>query len=392
MDNARVRRDLAVLSGELPHRGACTTHERTAAEYIRERFEANTPDVEIDDFHAIDTPLLVFASYYGEFIIIALVASWWPWIGFGYGVTVFLLYFVELSGHHVLSRLLPQFETQNVVARFLSGRPGKLVVISANYDSPRSTFIESAHAASWLSTAHLVLVVSMVAVNLSCVADANELFRDGFRFDLLVRWSAAGVLLTAAAALVIAELTGEHLPGSNDNASGVTVLLGIAEAFRERPLRQTEVWLVATGAKRGWLSGMRRLLNSHRFNRAETLFINVHAVGAGRLVYESGQGLLHTFRADSELLSIAGWAGQPLGVGAVAWKGLPTDGYLPLTRGFRCLGITALPEQTRGPSAAMPEVDSDVRAHPEGVLLAQALVLEILSQIDGGESQPPEVH
>ena len=88
MGMAEMRRDIEFLAGNLTHRGASTESERTAAEYIRERFCVHTPNTEIDDFFAIESPWLLFASYYGEFLIVALLAFWQPWFAFGYGAVV----------------------------------------------------------------------------------------------------------------------------------------------------------------------------------------------------------------------------------------------------------------------------------------------------------------
>ena len=53
MSEARIRRHMEHLAGELPHRGSNTDAERAAAEYIRDRFKEATPDAGIDDFYAV---------------------------------------------------------------------------------------------------------------------------------------------------------------------------------------------------------------------------------------------------------------------------------------------------------------------------------------------------
>ena len=80
------------LAGVLPHRGANTRGERSAAEYLAERFKQYTLDVELDDFHSIDGEWLLFASYYAEFTVVAILALWWPLVAFGYGLAVFTAY------------------------------------------------------------------------------------------------------------------------------------------------------------------------------------------------------------------------------------------------------------------------------------------------------------
>ena len=132
---------MGFLAGNLPHRASNTTNERAAAEYIRGRFASHTPDTELDEFHSIDAAYVLFSSYYAEFFIVALVAHWFPRVGLCYGAAVFLAYLAESMGYNLFARLLPQFETQNVAARFLATHPKRLLVVTAHYDTPKASFL-----------------------------------------------------------------------------------------------------------------------------------------------------------------------------------------------------------------------------------------------------------
>lgn len=342
MNMAQMRRDIEYLAGNLAHRGASTQSERAAADYIRERFTTHTPDTEVDDFFAIESPWLLFASYYGEFLVIALLAFWWPWAAFAYGTLVFILYMAEFFGYRVLAHLLPQYETQNVTARFLGANPKRLFVVTAHYDSPKYSAITSPQAQPWLRLMHVAVVICMLAVLVSCVAEGVGVFTDApFRVDLVLRWSGVTLLLCAAAALASCELSGEFVRGAADNASGVAVLLALAERFTESPLDDADVWLVATGSKETWLSGMRRFMAGHVFDKESTYFLNIDRVGAGALRYVTGEGMLHLFRCPKELVDAARSEAGPFRAQPELWRGLPSDGFLPLSRGFKTLGITA---------------------------------------------------
>lgn len=358
MNMAQMRRDIEYLAGNLSHRGASTQSERAAAEYIHERFNTYTPDTEVDDFYAIESPWLMFASYYAEFLVIALLAFWWSWVAFAYGTLVFILYMAEFSGYRVLAHLLPQYETQNVVARFLAENPKRLFVVTAHYDSPKYSAITSPQAQPWLRLLHVALVLCMVAVLVSCAAEALGLFADSnVRLDLVLRWSAVMALLCAAAALASCELSGEFVRGAADNASGVAVLLALAERLTEEPLRNADVWLVATGSKETWLSGMRRFMAGHVFDRETTHFLNVDHVGAGDLHYVTGEGMLQLLQSAPEMLHAAQAEAARFQAEPLQWRGLPSDGFLPLSRGFKTLGITAL----GGRDTRLDEEDDDDR-------------------------------
>jgi hypothetical protein len=343
INKAQLRRDIEYLAGNLAHRVASTKSERAAAEYIRDRFLVYTRDVEMDDFYAIPSPWLLFALYYGEYFIIALLAMLSPWAAFIYGLAVFLMYLAEFTGFRVFAHLMAQHETQNVAARLLAPTPRRLFVVTAHYDSPRFSAITAPQAQPFLRPLHILVVACMFAVILSCAAEALSVFGDdGVRVDLILRWTAVAWLFCAAAVLLVCEWTGEYIRGASDNASGVAVLLALAERFTADPIKNADVWLVATGSKETWLSGMRRLLSLNRFDRATTYFLNIDHVGTGQVRYTTGEGMLRVFRCDREMIGIAEAEGHAAGAAPLVWSGLPSDALLPLARGYKAMGITTV--------------------------------------------------
>lgn len=342
MGKAEMRRDIEFLAGNLVHRGASTKSERAAAEYIRDRFASLTPDVELDDFYAIESPWLLFASYYAESIVIALLATWQAWLAFIYGFVVFLFYLAEYSGYRLLGNLLPQYETQNVIARVHALKPACLVVVTAHYDTPRDHLLRRPHVARWLRPAHLLIVSSMLLLLACCLVKEAGVFESwAVRPDLTVQWLCLTVLVLAAFIVGSCELSNDYLRGASDNASGVAVLLELANRIQQAPIEHADVWFVATGSKETWLSGMRHFLNAHRLDKSNTYIINLDEVGMGELRYLTAEGLLHTFRSDPGLTEAAETASHAIPAKPMAHRGLPTDAYLALVRGYKAIGITA---------------------------------------------------
>lgn len=342
MSEDGLRQDVQFLAGRLPHRGANTDNERLAAEYLLDRFSAYSPQSAIDDFYSIDTHGPLFASYYLEFFVVALIALWSPMMAFIYGVVVFVVYMAEFTGYGVLSRLLPQFETQNVSAHFMGTSPKKSLIVTAHYDSPKATLIKIPTRIKWLRTAHTLVVLCMTAVLISCAAEAFGVFHAGsYRVDLWIRWGAVSALIAAAAAFYTSEMNGEFVRGAISNASGVAVLLHLAKRFQEEPLESVDVWLVATGSKETWMSGMRQFLRGMEIDPETTYFINVAHVGAGTLRYVEGEGMMHVFPSSKELLELARQEAAEFRASPITYRGLPTDALLPLARGYKTLGIMA---------------------------------------------------
>ncbi|HEO70089.1 MAG TPA: M28 family peptidase [Candidatus Hydrogenedentes bacterium] len=346
MSEDSVQSDIEYLASELPHRAANTDEERAAAEYIQKRFSERTPDVEISDFYSIDSVYFLFGSYYVEFCVVALIASWFPRVALCYGAAVFLAYLAEFSGYRVFSRFLPHFETQNVTARFLAKRPKRLLVVSAYYDSPRETLLTTPRVLFHVHGLHQALLICMLIVLLSCATESVALFEDmPIRVDRTIRWSAAGLLLSAGLVLFYNATRGEKVRGANGNASGVAALLEIARRLAQSPIDDADIWLVATGSHETWMSGMRHFVASHRemLDRDTTLFLNIEHVGGGDgLRYVTSEGILTPLEAAPELRSAAEAAAAPYAAEPARLRGLPTDASVPLARGYKAMTLTTL--------------------------------------------------
>lgn len=387
----QVRRDMQYLAGNLPHRGAYTDSERIAAEYVRDRFLEHTPDVEVDPFTSIESYYYLFASYYAEFLFVAIAAIWFPWLAFAYGLLVFVAYLAEFTTYRVAARLLPQYESQNVVARFLAPQPSSLFVITAHYDSHREGPLNAPALRQRLRGAHLSLILCMMVVLATCAAQGFEVFTGAeFRPDLVARWSAVGCLLAAAVVLFYQEAAGEFSSGAVDNASGVALLLTLAERLRQAPLsEEADVWLVATGAHDAWMSGMRHFVKSHRFDRGNTYFLHIDNVGAPRLRYVTGEGLLHTFRSAPEMLDAARRVAAEHGAESLCDRGLPSDALVTLVRGYKALRITALEPEPTGDNLS-PRPDGLARVDYRAILRAASFAEATLRGLAAMVARPAE--
>ncbi|HOD51492.1 MAG TPA: M28 family peptidase [Candidatus Hydrogenedentes bacterium] len=381
MSVPELRRDMEYLTGVLPHRGSNTRSERSAAEYLAQRFKQFTLDVEIDDFHSIDSEWLLYASYYAEFTLVAILAVWWPYIAFGYGLTVFLCYLAEFTGYRVLGRLLPQYESQNVICRFIAPKPRRLFIVTAHYDSPKNSAFQDTRVQPWLRSVHLFLVLCMVVVVVSCVVQGLGILDSlDFAYEVAIRWTAVGCLLGVAAFLAFSELTSDYGRGAWDNASGASVLVELARRFQVSGLSQADLWLVATGSKEAGLNGMRHFMSTHKLDRANTFFLNLDAVGAANLHYITAEGLLSTFGSSKTMLSAAESAAKQINAAPSFHRELPSDALIPLARGFHALTLTSSYENPPDDRLLSDDTHLDVR--DDALLAASAFAEDILRRLD----------
>lgn len=348
MNKAQLRYDIEYLAGHLVHRGASTHSERAAAEYIRDRFQVWTLNSHIDDFHTHGNTHLLFACYFGESLVVALLGHLMPWLGFAYGLGVFALFFIEHSGYELLGRFLPRFDTQNVSARFLSSRPEQTVVVTAHYDSPKTGLLHGEGGGARLM--HAAVLALMLLVIVSCAAEALGVFHGwAVRPDHVVRWSAALILASLAMRLVMVDAQTDYQRGAIDNASGVAAMLGLAQTLTENPPKHTDVWLVATGSNDAWMSGMRRLLSTEKLDKASTYFIDIDEVGRGQMAFVEKIGVLGRLRPSKKLVETA-QAVRPDLRSSSKTTAMPSDAYVALARGYQAMAITTEPDK-RTPDA-----------------------------------------
>ena len=338
-----IHKDMEHLSRTFIHRSAGTDNEHAAAEYIRSRFREYTLDSNIEPFNSIDSYRRLFAAYYGEFIVVCLVSIWYPQFAFIYAAIVLISYLGELTGYRIMSRFMMQYQTQNVMARFLAPNPKRLLVIAANYDTPEQTPMSKPAIAPWIGSIQLLAVIAMVAIALSCAFEAGGIkLSPEYRLAWILRGIGFIYLTGMAGALLYAEKKCEPVHGSNGNATGVALLLAIAERLKDSPTDETDVWLVSTGAKEQWMAGMRHLIASHKFDKENTFFLVIDHVGGGELKYEKGEGMMHIFPSSKEMLEMAEALADEFGATPHVSRSLPSDALIPLARGMKTLRITAV--------------------------------------------------
>lgn len=342
-DLDQIRGDLMHLAGRLLHRTAQTDHERRAADYLRLRLREHVTDVEMDDFAAIEGFPYLFASYYAEFLVVAVLALWAPLFAACYGFVAFVAYLAEFLGYPVFSRLLPRFETQNVPARLLAPKPRHLFIVTAHYDSGFASPLSNPGVLRWLRPAHGLVLAGMVLVIATCAIDGYNSFA-GMESHVTeaVRWVAVTGLLAAAAFMFYVSTQDEDIRGANHNASGVAAMLLLAERFAKQPLEHADIWFVGTGSHECWMAGMQHLLHAHKPDPAHTYLLNLEGIGAGTLHYLKTEGMLARATASKPMAAAANAVAATYAVTPSAMRALPTAAHLPLHQGYHAMTLMGL--------------------------------------------------
>lgn len=214
---------------------------------------------------------------------------------------------------HLLRRLLPARSSYNVLARLPNPGASRLLIVSAHHDAPHSGLVF--HPAMFRTMARLLgtqkeppsaLRLPFAAMlGVTAGATARSL---GIGGKMPGRLVFQGGLLSAAFTALMRDIgQGELSPGANDDASGVAVVLALAEALAREPLPELEVWFLSTGSEEGILGGMQAFMKRHRreLDGRRPFVLNLEVVGSGRTTYLEGEGFLRRYPYHQEAVALA---------------------------------------------------------------------------------------
>jgi hypothetical protein len=260
--------------------------ERRAAQHLAERLGRLGRDVELEGFTVWPQWASAAAINAGIAIVGGVVAVYAAPLGAGLVLVALILTFLDLAGiTPTTRRLFGRRASQNVVSFGEREKEGALVLV-AHYDS--------GPARSWPLRPMFIALVVLLACCVFRVAGMSG-------FALTVVQFLAIVVLIAYVALMLDVSLSPTLQGETDNASGVGVVLRLAERLTD--LDHFGVHVVFTGSQKAMAQGMRAFLKTHRkqFNPSETIVINVDNVGGGELRETKKEGPLLTVKSHPQL-------------------------------------------------------------------------------------------
>jgi hypothetical protein len=280
-------------------RGSATDGERTAAEWLAERFRRAGLEPLVEEEQALGRgfwwPLgLMSAAAAGAGVAALRGRRLLPFVA---GLAAAAGIADDLhGGPHLFRRLtMPRRPTWNVTA--VAGDPDaeRTAVVLAHHDAPHSGIVFSQDAQRWLGehTSLIDRIDTSVPVWFP-VAGAPLLVALGALLRRR-RLTTAGTVLAAGSAAAFADIAARPVvPAANDNASGVAVLVALAEALRERPVEGLRVLLVSCGSEESLQQGVRPWARRWfpRLPVDRTWFLNMETVGSPHLALLEGEGTL----------------------------------------------------------------------------------------------------
>lgn len=347
--------DITMLARAFIPRLPGSPMERRAARYVVERLEElSIPVAELP----VRTPqsfVPVYASIFAVSILGVLIAPFQAWVGFLISLAALVLLLLEINNIPVLSRLLATHHTYNVLGLVPQehgqedDEPRRRVILSAHLDAARTGILWHPSLVAWLRPIIMIIFATMVVVPVALLIYA--LLGDTYLWVIAVL--GAVLLLIAGGLLLEQDIVGQPVAGANDNASGVTAVLGLAQALQRNQPRHTEVWLLFTAGKEAGQVGMKRFLSENHFNPETTFFINIDSVGAGHVRYTSSEGLLRENDCSTVMVELARSivADHPdWDIRSIQHRLTPTDSSVALGMGYQAISLIACGEDGQIPN------------------------------------------
>ncbi|MDI3339683.1 MAG: M28 family peptidase [Sphaerobacter sp.] len=387
--------DITTLATTIGPRPPGSAYERRAAGYVIERLQQLGVPATLLPVHVPRGFALVFVTIFAIAAVSVPLARLSEPLGLVLSLAALILAALEGTGRAVISGLAVTRNSHNVLG-LIGPRPGadpeaperlRRVVLTAHLDTGRSGLLSQQPLVAWLRPLALAVAAALVLIPLLqavALATRSPLPWSLSLLPLVVLLGAIGLLLER-------ELRGDPVAGANDNASGIATLLGVARALRRDPPRHVEVWLLCTAGAEAGMAGMRQFLSENRFDLDRTSFIVLDSVGAGRLRFSRGDGLLRLRRSSPTLLRIAGeiarehpaWGLRPQA------RRLPaTDQSVALALGYQAIGLFAAAEDGLIPNWHQPS-DTPERLDLRTVGQAADVVLAMIRRLDDAARDAP---
>ncbi len=278
---------------------------------------------------------------------------------------------------------IPFAPSQNVIGVTpTSGEPKQKIAVIAHVDSHRTPFI-------WQSRRTFAAYRVLTTLGFISLAALCVIFLVGV-FASVSTLRTVSLIPTGLAALAWLMVLQAHFtpftPGANDNASGVGIMLALAERVKQEPLKNSEVWWVAAGCEEVGAYGSADFVRRHasQFREGGVVVVDNIAGKDTGPVYLDGEGILVPARYSAEMLTLAkqiSEAQPELGGRSHTQQGAYTDGSHALKAGLKTLTLVGY---TRDGWIPNWHNQSDVFANvdADAVDRAERFVWEVLKQLD----------
>jgi len=342
LDQAWLRELVETLSSI--HRPTASHGERVAAEWLAERLGelGARAGIEVDDVHGTYWWPLGLAAGAGALGGLSTLAG-----QRSVGATIAAAAAAAIADEvpprgRRLRRLLPRHRAHQVVGEVGPSAAERTLVLHAHHDAAHPGLLfhpgipKLADRIGFIERNNTSPPLLAPVIGGPLAVAAGALTRQ--------RWLTwAGTIVSAGSAAALADIgLRDAVPGANDNATGVAVLIAIARALAERPLADTRVLLLST-SEEALCEGMQRFAERHfeELLIERTFFLSIDTVGSPHLLVLRGEGMMGMRDYPAEALELIDGLAEELDIALFPNLRLrnATDGVFPLRAGYPCASL-----------------------------------------------------
>jgi len=269
----------------LPHRGSATPEAASAREQLSTFLKSHGHKVEEQAFNCPKT-------YGWELLgMSALLAAGGLWPNGFIALLGLYAFWAYFSGWPLpWSRLVDRHPSANLLATAGEGR--RTLVIMAHLDTAKSFILYEPN------------LVKSFRLNFQVTA-AAAILTVPFAFFWTPGARLLGIYFVAQMALLFfRERSADYVNGANDNASGVAVATQLFLDLSPTLMHDWKLMLAITGGEEVGAKGARTLVKSGKVPK-NALILNIDSVGAGRLHFAEGEGMLRYLPFKGRLVEAA---------------------------------------------------------------------------------------
>jgi hypothetical protein len=295
------------LTTQFPHRGSTTEHEKDAAIYLKDEFEASGYKPEVQEFKSsISAYLQVLFFAILQLIAITIALLFEQLVFLSIAIILFSTISILLDAAFIkgpLYLVIPKRKSQNIIAKLPSAQIEKqTLVIMGHVDSHRTPLLFS--SANWIkifkSLVPLALLMSLLAI-ISIISVAFG-YSEG-KYLLIV----SGIFFVLFSILMIQAHFSPFTTGANDNASGAATTVALAQFLKDNPLKNTTIYFVVSGCEEVGAYGASAFAKKYSKIIPKALWLSIDGIGAINSVPAilKEETFLLKYKSDPELLEIA---------------------------------------------------------------------------------------
>ncbi len=347
---------ISFLTQEIGGRGSCTPQENRACQYVFSVMQdLGLTQVMREPFKTNRSTYLPFALAFGVALTGTLIALLFS-NSLAFAIAALLNGLGAmgmLAETNLLANwmrwLLPKVGSCNVVGVWepceAQNEIRNQVVLCAHIDTHRTPIFYSSKR--WHKIFGLLVILAFTSMLLGSILFFLIIF-------LPLKWllSFGWIIALAEAATLSLCLHADQTPfspGANDNASGVSICLAIANQLKKEPLVHTRVNFAFTGCEEVGARGIKAFLDQHGDKLDQnTYFIILDEVGLGSIKYLTQDGLVFQHPTHPRALALARETASTMPrLEIQAMPGLAyTDALVATQRGHIALTVCTLPGNT----------------------------------------------